>query len=132
MLVILPFWPSFLVRMYAWVFLLRSEGTMNLLLAQVGLGPLELLYRDAAVLLGQVYGELPYLAWLRPDDDEAARACEANGLRPDGRPSLMAASLAAIDPPRGTAEADGPIVRTDEPATPARETTSRSDSASTP
>lgn len=60
-LVILPFWTSFLVRMYAWVFLLRSEGTLNLLLARLGLGPVELLYRDAAVVLGQVYGELPFM-----------------------------------------------------------------------
>jgi spermidine/putrescine transport system permease protein len=60
-LVILPFWTSFLVRMYAWMFLLRSEGTLNRLLAVVGLGPVEVLYRDAAVLLGQVYGELPFM-----------------------------------------------------------------------
>jgi spermidine/putrescine transport system permease protein len=60
-LVILPFWTSFLVRMYAWMFLLRSEGTLNRALGVVGLGPLELLYRDAAVLLGQVYGELPFM-----------------------------------------------------------------------
>jgi spermidine/putrescine transport system permease protein len=60
-LVILPFWTSFLVRMYAWVFLLRNEGLLNQLLMAVGLGPLPLLYNDAAVLLGQVYGELPFM-----------------------------------------------------------------------
>jgi spermidine/putrescine transport system permease protein len=60
-LVILPFWTSFLVRMYAWIFLLRNEGLLNQLLAGVGLGPLPLLYNDAAVLLGQVYGELPFM-----------------------------------------------------------------------
>jgi spermidine/putrescine transport system permease protein len=60
-LVILPFWTSFLVRMYAWVFTLRSEGLVNLLLARFGLGPLPLLYNDFAVLLGQVYGELPFM-----------------------------------------------------------------------
>ena len=60
-LVILPFWTSFLVRMYAWIFMLRTEGVVNLLLAHVGLGPLNLLYNDAAVLLGQVYGELPFM-----------------------------------------------------------------------
>ena len=37
MLVILPFWTSFLVRMYAWIFLLRSEGLVNLLLGALGL-----------------------------------------------------------------------------------------------
>lgn len=60
-LVILPFWTSFLVRMYAWVFMLRTEGLLNLLLARFGVGPLPLLYNDFAVLLGQVYGELPFM-----------------------------------------------------------------------
>ena len=60
-LVILPFWTSFLVRMYAWIFMLRTEGLVNTALGLAGLGPLNLLYNDAAVLLGQVYGELPFM-----------------------------------------------------------------------
>jgi spermidine/putrescine transport system permease protein len=60
-LVVLPFWTSFLVRMYAWIFLLRSEGLVNTTLVALGLPPLGLLYNDAAVLLGQVYGELPFM-----------------------------------------------------------------------
>jgi spermidine/putrescine transport system permease protein len=60
-LVILPFWTSFLVRMYAWMFMLRTEGLVNLLFARAGFGPLNLLYNDGAVLLGQVYGELPFM-----------------------------------------------------------------------
>jgi spermidine/putrescine transport system permease protein len=60
-LVILPFWTSFLVRMYAWIVLLRSEGVVNLGLAAAGLPRAELLYNDLAVLLGQVYGELPFM-----------------------------------------------------------------------
>jgi spermidine/putrescine transport system permease protein len=60
-LVVLPFWTSFLVRMYAWVFLLRTEGPVNLTLQALGLPPLELLYTPAAVLIGQVYGELPFM-----------------------------------------------------------------------
>jgi spermidine/putrescine transport system permease protein len=60
-LVILPFWTSFLVRMYAWVFLLRTEGLVNLALGRLGLPALNLLYNDAAVVLGQVYGELPFM-----------------------------------------------------------------------
>jgi spermidine/putrescine transport system permease protein len=60
-LVVLPFWTSFLVRMYAWMFLLRSEGLMATLLAGLGLPVPALLYNDAAVLLGQVYGELPFM-----------------------------------------------------------------------
>jgi spermidine/putrescine transport system permease protein len=60
-LVILPFWTSFLVRMYAWVFMLRTEGLVNLFLGRLGIAPLPLLYNDFAVLLGQVYGELPFM-----------------------------------------------------------------------
>ncbi len=60
-LVILPFWTSFLVRLYAWIFLLRQEGLVNLGLASLGLPPLPLLYNDFAVMLGQVYGELPFM-----------------------------------------------------------------------
>ena len=86
-LVILPFWTSFLVRMYAWVFLLRSEGTLNLLLGHLGLGPVELLYRDAAVLLGQVYGELPFMilplyAALERLDGSLLEAAADLGARP--------------------------------------------------
>jgi spermidine/putrescine transport system permease protein len=60
-LVILPFWTSFLVRMYAWIVVLRSEGVVNNALGVVGLPRLQLLYNDFAVLVGQVYGELPFM-----------------------------------------------------------------------
>ncbi|AMY08436.1 Spermidine/putrescine transport system permease protein PotB [Luteitalea pratensis] len=60
-LVILPFWTSFLVRMYAWIVLLRSDGVVNAGLVAIGLPQVELLYNDFAVLLGQVYGELPFM-----------------------------------------------------------------------
>jgi spermidine/putrescine transport system permease protein len=60
-LVVLPFWTSFLVRMYAWIVLLRSEGLVNLALVALGLPRVELLYNDFAVLVGQVYGELPFM-----------------------------------------------------------------------
>lgn len=60
-LVILPFWTSFLVRMYAWIVLLRSEGIVNLALGALGLPHVELLYNDFAVLLGQLYAELPFM-----------------------------------------------------------------------
>ena len=60
-LVILPFWTSFLVRMYAWIVLLRTEGVVNVALAGLGLPVLNVLYTDLAVVLGQVYGELPFM-----------------------------------------------------------------------
>jgi len=63
MLVLVPFWTNFLVRTYAWMNVLRADGLLNSLLAGAGLtsGPLELLYTDAAVLIGLVYGYLPFM-----------------------------------------------------------------------
>ncbi len=62
-LVMLPFWTSFLVRTYAWMFLLRDTGLFNTALQKLGLirEPLPLLYNDGAVLLGLVYGFLPFM-----------------------------------------------------------------------
>jgi spermidine/putrescine transport system permease protein len=62
-LVAVPFWTSFLIRTYAWMFILRTEGLANHLL--LGLGwihrPLDLLYTQLAVMIGLVYGELPFM-----------------------------------------------------------------------
>ena len=62
-LVIVPFWTSFLVRTYAWMFLLRDTGLINTVLQSIGLThqPLPLLYNDGAVILGLVYGYLPFM-----------------------------------------------------------------------
>lgn len=60
-LVVVPFWTSFLIRTYAWMFLLRTEGLLNLALSGLGLHPVELLYTQTAVLIGLVYGELPFM-----------------------------------------------------------------------
>ena len=62
-LVILPFWTSFLVRTYAWIFLLRDTGLINTLLLRVHLihQPVQFLYNDGAVLLGLVYSYLPFM-----------------------------------------------------------------------
>src|SRR5215475_14957769 len=62
-LTVIPFWTSFLIRTYAWMLLLRSEGVINSILMSSGLisAPLRLLYSDVAVLVGQVYGELPFM-----------------------------------------------------------------------
>lgn len=62
-LVMLPFWTSFLVRIYAWMFLLRDTGLVNTALQRLGVirDPLPLLYNDGAVILGLVYGHLPFM-----------------------------------------------------------------------
>jgi spermidine/putrescine transport system permease protein len=62
-LVVVPFWTSFLIRTYAWMFILRSEGLLNqgLLAAGIIQRPLEMLYTPLAVMIGLVYGELPFM-----------------------------------------------------------------------
>jgi spermidine/putrescine transport system permease protein len=62
-LVVLPFWTSFLVRTYAWIFLLRDTGLINTILIRLGWirVPLPLLYNEGAVLVGLVYGFLPLM-----------------------------------------------------------------------
>ncbi len=61
--IIIPLWTSFLIRTYAWILILRDEGLLNLLLMKIGLisKPLPLLYNEFSVLLGLVYGELPFM-----------------------------------------------------------------------
>jgi len=63
MAVMVPFWTSFLIRTYAWVTILKSEGLFNSLLVQLQLiaEPLELLYTPGAVVLGLVYTFLPFM-----------------------------------------------------------------------
>jgi len=62
-LVVIPFWTSFLIRTYAWMLILRTEGLLNTVLLQSGLiqAPLDLLYNEFAVMVGLVYGELPFM-----------------------------------------------------------------------
>lgn len=62
-LVILPFWTNFLIRTYAWRILLGEEGTINSFLQTIGLiaEPLEMLNTPFAVLVGLVYGFLPFM-----------------------------------------------------------------------
>jgi putrescine transport system permease protein len=63
MLIILPFWTSFLLRVYAWVGLLKTNGVINNTLLALGLidEPLTLLYTDFAVYIGIVYSYLPFM-----------------------------------------------------------------------
>jgi spermidine/putrescine transport system permease protein len=88
-LVMLPFWTSFLVRTYAWLFLLRDTGLFNTALQAVGVihAPLPLLYNDGAVLLGLVYGYLPFMvlpiyATLERLDPALVEAAGDLGARP--------------------------------------------------
>jgi putrescine transport system permease protein len=61
MLVILPFWTSFLLRVTAWIGILQDEGWLNAVLGFAGLGPLRLLYTDWAMYVGITYCYLPFM-----------------------------------------------------------------------
>ena len=63
MLVILPFWTSFLIRVYAWIGILKKEGLLNLYLTNMGLisEPLNILNTTTAVYIGIVYSYLPFM-----------------------------------------------------------------------
>jgi len=62
LLVLLPFWTSWLIRTYAWMIILRDNGVVNSILQAIGLTsePIILLNTDFAVILGMTYGFLPY------------------------------------------------------------------------
>ncbi len=61
--VVVPFWTSFLIRVYAWMALLKPEGLINEALKRLGLihNPLPLFNNDTAVLIGLVYSYLPFM-----------------------------------------------------------------------
>jgi spermidine/putrescine transport system permease protein len=61
-LVMLPFWTSYLIRTYAWMIILRDNGVANWALQSIGLTsePLILLNTDFSVILGMTYGFLPF------------------------------------------------------------------------
>ncbi|WP_116597905.1 ABC transporter permease subunit [Primorskyibacter marinus] len=86
MLVILPFWTSFLIRVYAWMGILNTEGLLNQLLLALGLisEPLTILNTNTAVYIGIVYTYLPFMilpiyAALEKLDDSLLEAAEDLG-----------------------------------------------------
>jgi spermidine/putrescine transport system permease protein len=87
-LIVLPLWTSFLLRIYAWIILLRPTGILSNVLIQLGLtNPPVLLYTPFAVLLGMVYNYLPYMilplyAALEKLDRKLVEAAYDLGARP--------------------------------------------------
>ena len=61
MMVVLPFWTSFLIRIYAWIAILKPEGLLNAALGWLGLPPVALMDNDPAVIIGLVYAYLPFM-----------------------------------------------------------------------
>jgi len=89
MLIMVPFWTSYLVRTYSWIPILSQNGIVNGLLTSIGLQPLQLLYTPLATNIGLVYLHLPFMilplyasmAGLNPAHIEAAQDLGATRLR---------------------------------------------------
>ena len=61
LLVMLPMWMNFLLRIYAWMMLLENNGLINKLLGFIGLGPFQLIGTTGAILAGMAYNFLPFM-----------------------------------------------------------------------
>ena len=89
MLVILPFWTSFLIRVYAWIGILSQEGLLNNALRWLGLidQPLEILSTNTAVYIGIIYSYLPFMvlplySTLEKMDESLLEAAQDLGCTP--------------------------------------------------
>jgi putrescine transport system permease protein len=87
MAVILPFWTSFLIRIYAWIAILKPAGLLNAALSTLGLPALSILNTDAAVYVGLVYAYLPFMvlplyAVLHRQDETLLEAAADLGATP--------------------------------------------------
>lgn len=122
-LILVPLWTNFVIRIYAWMMLLRKEGVINSvlgwLLGLVGVPfqPLDMLYTPGAVLVGMVYEFLPFmilpmytsLEKIDPALYEAAADLGANALRtflrvtlPLSLPGMVAGTILVFIPVMGT------------------------------
>ena len=118
MLIILPFWTSFLLRVYAWMGLLADQGTINNILIFFGIidDPVRLLYTPFAVYVGIVYTYLPFMilplyANMEKLDGALREAAADLGARPAATfltvtlpltiPGIVAGSLLVFIPATG-------------------------------
>jgi putrescine transport system permease protein len=114
-LIVLPFWTSFLIRIYAWITILQRDGLLNGLLQVLGIvdAPVAWLATDTAIMIGMVYSYLPFMvlplyATLQKMDTtllEAAADLGAPALRafwsvtvPLAWPGIVAGSLLCFIP----------------------------------
>ena len=116
MLIILPFWTSFLLRVYAWMGILADQGLVNDLVRWMGFEPLRLLYTHTAVYIGIVYTYVPFMilplyANMEKLDWELLEAAADLGARPmttfftvtlpATAPGILAGSLLVFIPATG-------------------------------
>lgn len=122
-MVLIPLWTNFVIRVYAWMMLLRKEGAINIVIGWVAgllgidFAPLEMLYTPGAVLVGMVYEFLPFMILpiytsLEKIDNslyEAAADLGANAIRtllritlPLSMPGVVAGTILVFIPVMGT------------------------------
>ena len=118
LLIILPFWVSFLLRVYAWMGLLNNYGAINTALMWIGLidQPIQLMYTDFAVFIGLAYSYLPFMvlplyATLERMDLDLVEAAQDLGASrtqafwdvtwPLARPGVIAGCLLVFIPAMG-------------------------------
>ncbi|HMZ08063.1 MAG TPA: ABC transporter permease [Anaerolineales bacterium] len=122
-MVLIPLWTNFVIRVYAWMMLLRKEGAINAVIGWVAhllhipFTPLEMLYTPSAVLVGMVYEFLPFMILpiytsLEKIDNslyEAAADLGANAVRtflrvtlPLSMPGVVAGTILVFIPVMGT------------------------------
>ncbi len=131
MLIILPFWTSFLLRVYAWIGLLKSNGVINNILMSFGIidAPITMMQTDFAVYIGIVYSYLPFMilplyANLEKHDLTLVEAAADLGARPftafrritlpQAIPGIVAGSLLVFIPAVGEYIIPSLLGRTDQ------------------
>ena len=97
-LVMLPFWTSYLIRTYAWMIILRDNGVANWALQALGITnePLILLNTDFSVILGMTYGFLPFAIlplYVSIDRLDPALVAAARDLYANGRAAFLRVTL---------------------------------------
>jgi spermidine/putrescine transport system permease protein len=95
-LVMLPFWTSWVIRTYAWMILLRDNGVVNSVLGVAGIGPFQMLNTDFAVILGMTYGFLPFTIlplYVAIDRLDPALVHAARDLYASGRGAFLHVTL---------------------------------------
>lgn len=122
-LVLIPLWTNFVIRVYAWMMLLRKEGVINIVLGwlaglmNIPFEPLEMIYTPGAVLVGMIYEFLPFMILpiftsLEKIDNslyEAAADLGANSIKtflrvtlPLSMPGVVAGTILVFIPVMGT------------------------------
>jgi putrescine transport system permease protein len=131
MLIVLPFWTSFLLRVYAWIGLLKNNGVINNVLMALGIihEPITMLNTDFAVYVGIVYSYLPFMILplytnLEKHDRTLLEAAADLGARPftsflritlpQSWPGIIAGSLLVFIPAVGEYIVPSLLGRTDQ------------------